>query len=79
MNNHFHTNLDTWKEKVDSAFKMDVEDLILLIKGLGGCPMAQDDLTGNMATERLVSHFSDNLDLNIEEFNKSLQLSESVF
>ena len=44
---------------------MDVEDLILLTKGLGGCPMAQDDLTGNMETERLVSHFYDNLDLNI--------------
>ena len=76
---HFHTNLDTWKEKVDSAFQNGCRRFDSAIKGLGGCPMAQDDLTGNMLTERLVSHFYDNLDLNIEEFNKSLQLSESVF
>ena len=41
--------------------------------------MAKDDLTGNMPTEKLISYFSDKLDLNIEEFDKSLQLSETVF
>ena len=45
---HFHTNLDTWKEKVDSAFQNGCRRFDSAIKGLGGCPMAQDDLTGNM-------------------------------
>ena len=41
--------------------------------------MAKDDLTGNMPTEKLISYFANKLDLNIEEFDKSLQLSETVF
>jgi len=76
---HFHTNPDTWKEKVDSAFQNGCRRFDSAIKGLGGCPMAMDDLTGNMPTEKLISYFSDQLDLNIVEFNKSLQLSEVVF
>ncbi len=76
---HFHTNPDTWKEKVDSAFQNGCRRFDSAIKGLGGCPMAKDDLTGNMPTEKLLSYFSDQLDLNIVEFNKSLQLSEVVF
>lgn len=76
---HFHTNPDTWKEKVDFAFQNGCRRFDSAIKGLGGCPMAMDDLTGNMPTEKLISYFSDQLDLNIVEFNKSLQLSEVVF
>ena len=76
---HFHTNPDTWKVKVDSAFQNGCRRFDSAIKGLGGCPMAMDDLTGNMPTEKLISYFSDQLDLNIVEFNKSLQLSEVVF
>lgn len=76
---HFHTNPDTWKEKVDSAFQNGCRRFDSAIKGFGGCPMAMDDLTGNMPTEKLISYFSDQLDLNIVEFNKSLQLSEVVF
>ena len=76
---HFHTNPDTWIEKVDSAFQNGCRRFDSAIKGFGGCPMAMDDLTGNMPTEKLISYFSDQLDLNIVEFNKSLQLSEVVF
>tara|TARA_B100000609_G_C16976534_1_gene311631 strand:- start:69 stop:647 length:579 start_codon:yes stop_codon:yes gene_type:complete len=76
---HFHTNPDTWKEKVDSAFQNGCRRFDSAIKGFGGCPMAKDDLTGNMPTEKLISYFSDQLDLNIVEFDKSLQLSEVVF
>ena len=76
---HFHTNPDTWKEKVDSAFQNGCRRFDSAIKGFGGCPMAKDDLTGNMPTEKIISYFSDQLDLNIVEFNKSLQLSEVVF
>jgi len=76
---HFHTNPDTWKEKVDSAFQNGCRRFDSAIKGFGGCPMAKDDLTGNMPTEKLISYFSDQLDLNIVEFNKSLQLSENIF
>ena len=76
---HFHTTLDKWKEKVDSAFQNGCRRFDSTIKGLGGCPMAKDDLTGNMPTEKLISYFNNKLDLNIEEFEKSLQLSKTVF
>ena len=76
---HFHTTQDKWQEKVDSAFQNGCRRFDSAIKGLGGCPMAKDDLTGNMPTEKLISYFTNKLDLNIKEFDKSLQLSETVF
>ena len=76
---HFHTTPDKWKEKVDSAFQNGCRRFDSAIKGYGGCPMAKDDLVGNMPTEKLISYFSDQLDLNKVEFDKSLQLSEAVF
>tara|TARA_B000000532_G_C18868771_1_gene407474 strand:+ start:823 stop:1683 length:861 start_codon:yes stop_codon:yes gene_type:complete len=76
---HFHTTPDKWKEKVDSAYQNGCIRFDSAIKGFGGCPMAKDDLTGNMPTEKLISYFPNKLDLNIEEFDKSLKLSETVF
>lgn len=76
---HFHTTPDKWKEKVDSAFKNGCRRFDSAIRGLGGCPMAKDDLTGNMPTEKLISYFNNKLDLNTEEFDRSLQLSETIF
>ena len=49
------------------------------IKGFGGCPMAKDDLTGNMPTEKLITYFTEDLKLNIDEFEKSFELSNSIF
>lgn len=55
---HLHTTPDTWHEKVDSAFKAGCRRFDAAIKGYGGCPMAKDDLTGNMPTEKLLSYFT---------------------
>lgn len=76
---HFHTTPEKWKEKVDSAYQNGCRRFDSAIKGFGGCPMAKDDLTGNMPTEKLISHFSDQLEINKEEFDKSLKLSETIF
>jgi hydroxymethylglutaryl-CoA lyase len=53
---HFHTTPDTWYEKVDAAFKNGCKRFDGAIKGYGGCPMAKDDLTGNMPTENIISY-----------------------
>lgn len=53
---HFHTTPDTWFEKVDAAFKNGCKRFDGAIKGYGGCPMAKDDLTGNMPTENIISY-----------------------
>ena len=79
---HLHTTPDTWKEKVDAAFKCGCKRFDGAILGYGGCPMAADDLTGNMATENLISYFNEmsvNLEIDSQRFNESKLTARSVF
>jgi hydroxymethylglutaryl-CoA lyase len=55
---HLHTTPDSWFEKVNAAFKAGCVRFDGAIMGFGGCPMAKDDLTGNMPTEKLLSYFT---------------------
>ncbi|WP_301400184.1 hydroxymethylglutaryl-CoA lyase [Polaribacter huanghezhanensis] len=55
---HLHTTPTTWKEKVDAAYKAGCHRFDGAIMGFGGCPMAKDDLTGNMPTEKMLSYFT---------------------
>ena len=55
---HLHTTPDTWYEKVAAAFESGCMRFDGAIKGYGGCPMAKDELTGNMPTEKLLSYFT---------------------
>jgi hydroxymethylglutaryl-CoA lyase len=55
---HLHTTPDSWHQKVDAAFKAGCKRFDGAIKGFGGCPMAKDELTGNMPTEKLLSYFT---------------------
>src|SRR5690554_5783908 len=55
---HLHTIPDKWHEKVDSAYKAGCRRFDGAIQGFGGCPMAKDELTGNMPTEKMLSYFA---------------------
>ncbi len=55
---HLHTTPNSWHEKVDAAFKAGCRRFDGAIQGFGGCPMAKDELTGNMPTEKLLSYFT---------------------
>lgn len=55
---HLHTTPEKWFEKVDAAFKAGCLRFDGAIQGFGGCPMATDQLTGNMPTEKLLSYFT---------------------
>ncbi|KAB2814391.1 hydroxymethylglutaryl-CoA lyase [Phaeocystidibacter luteus] len=57
---HLHTTPDTWHEKVDTAWKAGCRRFDGAIKGFGGCPMAADDLVGNMPTEKLLNYAAQN-------------------
>ncbi|MEZ4853334.1 hydroxymethylglutaryl-CoA lyase [Flavobacterium sp.] len=57
---HLHTTPNSWHEKVDAAYKAGCKRFDGAIKGFGGCPMAKDDLTGNMPTEKMLSYFTSN-------------------
>jgi hydroxymethylglutaryl-CoA lyase len=55
---HLHTTPDKWFEKIDAAYLSGCRRFDGAIQGFGGCPMATDDLTGNMPTEKLLSYFT---------------------
>ncbi len=56
---HLHTTPDKWFEKIDAAYKAGCRRFDGAIQGFGGCPMAKDELTGNMPTEKLLSYFTE--------------------
>ena len=55
---HLHTTPEKWFEKIDAAYKAGCRRFDGAIQGFGGCPMAKDDLTGNMPTEKMLSYFT---------------------
>ncbi|MFO0320891.1 MAG: hydroxymethylglutaryl-CoA lyase [Bacteroidota bacterium] len=63
---HLHSTREKAIEKIDAAFKSGCKRFDVAIHGFGGCPMAKEDLTGNLATEDLESYFNkSNIDLNL--------------
>ena len=55
---HLHTTPSKWHEKVDAAYQAGCRRFDGAIQGFGGCPMAKDELTGNMPTEKMLSYFT---------------------
>ena len=78
---HLHTTPTTWYEKVDAAYKAGCRRFDGAIQGFGGCPMAKDELTGNMPTEKLIKYFESvqNLDLNTLNFDISFKEATKIF
>lgn len=79
---HLHTTPDTWKEKVEAAYNSGCLRFDGAIKGFGGCPMAADNLTGNMPTENMVAYFNEkNLlpQLNMQAFNNAMAIASEIF
>lgn len=79
---HFHTTPTTWREKVQAAWESGCRRFDGAIKGYGGCPMAKDDLTGNMATENILAFCrEEGIDpqLKDEKFYDALQLAGQIF
>jgi len=75
---HFHTTSDAWEEKVETAYKNGCRRFDAALKGYGGCPMAKDDLVGNMPTEKLITYFTEDLKLNLDELEKSLTFTNDI-
>ena len=55
---HLHTTPSSWHEKVAAAYQAGCLRFDGAIQGFGGCPMAKDELTGNMPTEKVLSYFT---------------------
>ncbi|MGE4347525.1 MAG: hydroxymethylglutaryl-CoA lyase [Flavobacteriaceae bacterium] len=79
---HLHTTPDKWFEKIDSAYKAGCRRFDGAIQGFGGCPMAKDDLTGNMPTEKMLSYFTAekiNTSTNILSFESAYNEASNIF
>lgn len=79
---HLHTTPHTFAEKVKATVESGCYRLDGAIKGFGGCPMAKDDLTGNMPTEKMVDWLHENgyeTGLDMDAFDQSVLMSASVF
>ncbi len=56
---HLHTTPAKWHEKVNAAYSAGCRRFDGAVQGFGGCPMAKDELTGNMPTEKMLSYFTE--------------------
>lgn len=79
---HLHTHPATWHEKIEAAWESGCRRFDGALRGFGGCPMAKDDLTGNMATENLIDFF-ESVDaspgIDHAAFFKSMAMTDGVF
>ncbi|QDO94142.1 hydroxymethylglutaryl-CoA lyase [Formosa sediminum] len=78
---HLHTTPNSWFEKVDAAYKAGCSRFDGAIQGFGGCPMAKDELVGNMPTEKLLSYFTTNKvnELNALSFESAYNEASKIF
>jgi len=78
---HLHTTPSSWFEKIDAAYKSGCRRFDGAIQGFGGCPMATDELTGNMPTEKMLSYFTTNKahDLNALSFESAYNEATKIF
>jgi hydroxymethylglutaryl-CoA lyase len=79
---HLHTQPHNWREKIQAAWAGGCRRFDGALRGFGGCPMAKDDLTGNMATENMVFFFDElrePLGLDRSAFARSMNMALEVF
>lgn len=79
---HLHTTAETYHEKLKASYDAGCRRFDGAIRGYGGCPMADDDLVGNMPTEKMVKWFTDKnirTNLNLQAIEKSVLQSNYVF
>lgn len=79
---HLHSNPSTAVEKINAAIEAGCQRFDGAIKGYGGCPMAEDELVGNLATETILSCLDPNKinpPVNMQAFAQALQLADTTF
>ncbi len=79
---HLHSANTNWKEKIDAALQSGCLRFDGALKGIGGCPMANDELVGNMDSELMVPYFRKLgflKNINEAEFLKASQMASKIF
>ncbi len=79
---HLHSTRENWEEKLEAAVKAGCRRFDGALKGIGGCPMADDELVGNMNSEFMIDYFEENgliQGLNKEALTESLRIAGEIF
>ena len=79
---HLHAHPVGAMQKIEAAFESGCQRFDGALKGFGGCPMAEDDLVGNLATETILSFMDEkgvDTHLNRIELTKALKLADEIF
>lgn len=79
---HLHSTPSSWHEKIEAAWESGCRRFDSSLRGYGGCPMASDQLTGNIATESLISFLGakgEDHGLNLEKWEEAVAYSSKVF
>ena len=79
---HLHSNPASWEEKIEAALNSGCKRFDTALKGYGGCPMATDNLVGNIATEHVISYLENRgikMNLDMMKFDEALKYSTKIF
>jgi len=79
---HLHSTPATALEKIDAAFRAGCKRFDGAIKGFGGCPMADDELVGNLATEEIIRYLDQQgvkTGIDQHAFARALQMADEIF
>jgi hydroxymethylglutaryl-CoA lyase len=79
---HLHSTIEGWKAKLEAALKAGCTRFDGALKGIGGCPMANDELVGNMDTELMIPYFNELKllkNLNMDALKKCSQMAGELF
>ncbi|MBM3415598.1 MAG: hydroxymethylglutaryl-CoA lyase [Bacteroidetes bacterium] len=79
---HLHSTPENRKDKLEAAVKAGCKRFDGALRGIGGCPMADDELVGNMNTERMIDYFEERemlSGLDKEALAESLRIAGEIF
>jgi len=79
---HLHSTPDTWQEKIAAAYNSGCRKFDTALRGYGGCPMAKEELTGNIATENVIGYLqsqNERLGLDMGKLEEAMAYSVRIF
>ena len=79
---HLHSNSNTCIDKLNAAYLSGCRRFDGSLLGIGGCPMANDELVGNIPSEKIIEYFqksSENININKRELDKSITIANEIF
>lgn len=79
---HLHSTNRNWQQKIDAALEQGCRRFDGALKGIGGCPMADDKLVGNMDSELMIQYFKELgycKDIDADALRESIKLAGEIF